>query len=475
VTVTVDPAAMAAVTRDSGRALAAGRGRVDDVTRLATDLPAGSARERLGAILADADRVLVRLARVVELPARMAAAMVDLEGRSRPVIHARATVPRTDWHLAGPPRASTVSVARDLSALVARASSPAAVAERWDRMTPTRRRALVRAHGPTVANLDGIPIVVRDTVHRVTIASEIARLSQSSPRAAGLLGAPGNDLVGTMRRHEIAQQIGWLRGVATADRVLSLDLTGDGRAVLAVGDPTSAAHVATLVPGIGTTLRDSERLLAEARALRDHATAAGGGELATIAWLGYDTPPGPVEAITRLLRHDPIAAVEASTARVADGAAGALARHAAAVRAGNPDVHHTVVAHSYGSVVALRAVGVHDHLRADVDDVVVLGSPGAGAGVDRAALDWPHGIGLWHATARTDPVPRLPVLGPDAATLGARPLPLGRGNHGHVRYLAPKTFGLDGVALVVAGSRGCPVPPTNGRTTSGTTSRIAPW
>ncbi len=253
-----------------------------------------------------------------------------------------------------------------------------------------------------------------------------------------------------------------------------LDLAGDGRAVLAVGNPSRADHAATIVPGIGTTLRDSGRLLAEARDLRDRASATGGGEVATIAWLGYDTPPGPVEAAGGLLRHDATAAVLATTVRVADRAVGALARHAAAVRADNPTVHHTIVAHSYGSVVALRALGMGGRDHPEVDDVVVLGSPGAGAGVDRDDLDWPDGVGLWHATAPTDPVPRLPVLGPAAAALGATALSLGEGNGGHVRYLAPGTIGLASVALVVAGSDGCPVPP---RTTlrTRTSGRVAPW
>lgn len=459
-TVTVVPVAMVAVSRDAVRAVADARRRIHDARRLATGLPAGPERRRLEVALADGDRLLARLSRVMARPGRVAAAMLDLDRRSRDVV--------------GPARPGVVAarVRRDLDALVARGSSPVAVAACWARLPPARRTALLDRHGPAVANLDGIPITVRDAVHRATIAAEVDRLSRSAAGPSDQPVVSGNDVVGPIRHREVTARLNLLARLAAADHVLALDLAGDGRAVLAVGDPDTAAHVATVVPGIGTTLRDTGRLLDEARTLHDRTVAAGGGDVATIAWLGYDTPPGPLEALAALSRNDATDAVLATSTLVADRAVEPLARHAAGVRAGNPGVHHTLVGHSYGSVVTLRAVGT-SRRRTDVDDVVVLGSPGAG--VDRAELAWPDDVGLWSATAASDPVPRLPVLGPDAVTLGAVPLAQGPGNHGHVRYLAPGTFGLAAVALVVAGKRGCPIPPSVDAHAPGQPRRPAAW
>lgn len=475
-TVTVDPGPMDAVTRDAIDALVLARRRVASVRRLvATDLPTGPQRSHLDDALDSVTVALRHLAVTMERPREVAAAMVALDRRSRDETDRRTDrgVDRHRWLQT--PAADPVVARRDLSMLVAHASSPAAVADRWARLSRGRRTALLLAHGPIVANLDGIPVEVRDRAHRATIAAEVARLTRSAPEPPGFLVVPGNDVVGPAFRRESAERIARLQHLTSADLVLTLDLAGDGRAVVAVGDPTTAAHVATVVPGIGTTLRDTNRLLADARALQDRATAAGGGAVATIAWLGYDTPPGPVEAAVGLLVNDPDAALQATTAIVAEGAVGPLARHAAAIRVDNPDVHHTLIGHSYGSVVALRAVGLGRDIPADVDDVVVLGSPGAGAGVDRADLDWPHGVGLWHASAPGDPVPHLPLLGPDAGALGAVGLPQGPGNHGHVRYLAPGTVGLSAVALVVAGTNGCPVPPAQRPDTTGRARVATAW
>jgi pimeloyl-ACP methyl ester carboxylesterase len=71
-----------------------------------------------------------------------------------------------------------------------------------------------------------------------------------------------------------------------------------------------------------------------------------------------------------------------------------------------PGVHVTVLAHSYGSVVAglaARDVGLAAH------ELVVLGSPGLGVETAEQLMLMPGGR-VWAAQARDDPVTWIPRL-----------------------------------------------------------------
>jgi pimeloyl-ACP methyl ester carboxylesterase len=163
--------------------------------------------------------------------------------------------------------------------------------------------------------------------------------------------------------------------------LVALDPAGDGRAVVAVGDPDRAAHVVTGVPGAGSDLGDIGGLLA--RTDRVSAAAGAGERVSSVLWLGYDAP-------------EFLGAAGVGSAR--EGADD-LDRFQEGLRATavGPPAHHTVVGHSYGSLVVGTAARDH-HL--PVDDVVFVGSPGAG--VDRATQLGLPGEHVWASTARFD-------------------------------------------------------------------------
>ncbi|MFD9130034.1 alpha/beta hydrolase, partial [Kitasatospora sp. NPDC059571] len=127
---------------------------------------------------------------------------------------------------------------------------------------------------------------------------------------------------------------------------------------------------------------------------------------AAMVWLGYDAPPN----------HglDPRSAAVADDARARAGADG-LNRFLAGLRAARPDppAHVTAVGHSYGSLVV--GLAAEHSGGAGLDDVVLVGSPGAG--VQRADQ---LGVGAGHvytATAACDPVGRLPAVGELGASM----------------------------------------------------------
>lgn len=222
-----------------------------------------------------------------------------------------------------------------------------------------------------------------------------------------------------------------------------------GEIVLALGDPATARHVAVLVPGTGADLAHledptdpSSAPLGWARALR----AAAGDDTAVVLWIGYRTPRlGTVESLTG-------AAAREGAAR--------LARFLIGLRSRRLDAPHlTLVGHSYGAVVLTTAaprLGLGPG-----DDLVLLGSPGAGV---RTTAELSTPARVWAATAPTDwirwvPATRIGDLGhgpdPTAPSFGAHRLDT-RGVTAHDRYFVPTTPALAALADVVRphGDRG---------------------
>jgi len=225
-------------------------------------------------------------------------------------------------------------------------------------------------------------------------------------------------------------------------RVLGCDPRGRGEAVVALGDPATAADVAVLVPGSDIDLhtlddpaRPQHRPMGWARALHE----AAGPDTAVVLWVGYPTPQG--------------LGLDAATGRLARAAVPALVDEVASLRsraAGPP--HLTVIGHSYGSVVVALAAS-----RLAADDVVLLGSPGARADDvaalhTRARVEVARTAGDWIAR-----VPHLQVgdLGhgtdPVSPGFGAVRLPAG-GTSGHEGYFRPGSQSLASIAAVVTGA-----------------------
>ncbi len=224
---------------------------------------------------------------------------------------------------------------------------------------------------------------------------------------------------------------------------------GDGRVVVAAGDPSTADDVAVVVPGLGTDGGAAD--VQAGRALQVHLAArradpADGN--AVVAWIGYDAPEG-------------LGVLSERTAAAGGAVLGDAVHDLRTDRAGDP-AHLTVVGHSYGATtVSFAATGPGG---LDADDVVLAGSPGAGDAGTARDLGLPPGH-VWVLRNSHDPVAALgapgPVgLGPDPAldTWGATRLraespaawdawPVAD----HASYFTPHGEGLGNLARVVAG------------------------
>lgn len=194
-----------------------------------------------------------------------------------------------------------------------------------------------------------------------------------------------------------------------------------GRLVIRVGSPEPRT-VVVLVPGVGTDLGDEARLRADAQRVYAAASSSTAAEVAVVSWLGYD-PPDVVPGALDLRPADEGAALLcAEVARL---------RHGTAAIA--PVEHVVVVGHSYGGVVAGRALALG--MRADA--VVLLGAPGVGSpAADR--IVGRRDVRLLAARAEGDPIEAVnriggAVFGPDPLSVAER---IPTSTTGHSGYLS---------------------------------------
>jgi hypothetical protein len=283
------------------------------------------------------------------------------------------------------------------STMPACGAPPTEVRRWWDGLTPAQRRWLVVAGPAAIGALDGVPAAYRDQANRL-------RLDE-------LRGAVERDLAGA-----VDTERGRLRRLragldALADRLadddgaraylLRLDPAGDGRAVVALGDPDRADNVLTHVPGMTSDLMSVGVELDRAGRIATRAEQLAPGEsTSAVLWLDYDAPDFLGEAAGAGPAHDGATALH----RFQDGLR---------VTHDGPPSHQTVVGHSYGSLVVGTAAA-RGGLAAD--SIVFVGSPGVG--VDSAAdLHAPPGQ-VWASTSRSDPI-GYAALAPGGALVDA--------------------------------------------------------
>ncbi len=266
---------------------------------------------------------------------------------------------------------------------------PIAVRRWWDGLTPAQRRWLIGHEAALIGRLDGLPVAARDQANRLLLA---ALREELLARRARLVAATSNPVTA----RTLARLTGTLTGLDTiADRLaepggpraylLALDPDGDGRAIVALGNPDRADNVLTYVPGmtaelarVGDELGRADRLATRCAELDPTA------QTATVLWLDYDAPD---------FLHEAFRPSQAETAGPA------LHRFQEGLRASHDShpAHQTVLGHSYGSLVV--GVTARDHGLA-ADRVVFIGSPGVG--VEHVAeLNLPPGQ-VWASTAGND-------------------------------------------------------------------------
>jgi len=148
-------------------------------------------------------------------------------------------------------------------------------------------------------------------------------------------------------------------------------------AAISVGNLDTARNVTFLVPGMGTTVANSMTATVKAAGnLRDaqDKLTGGGADSAVVAWIGYH-PPGGNDLVGEA---QSLNAVTGGKLLSADLTGFAQTRAASGATVANT----SVVAHSYGTIVAASALTA-----TSVDHVVFEGSPGIPVSIARTAGD----------------------------------------------------------------------------------------
>jgi pimeloyl-ACP methyl ester carboxylesterase len=338
-------------------------------------------------------------------------------------------------------------------------SPPAArdVATWWSHTPEVAREQLASDLPGVIGNLEGVPYAQRDIANRTFLAQTEHGIHAQLD--AGVGRAMEDELRARLNMLE-AVETSLLTGASGQHRSLvALDVTAQGRAVIAVGDLAAADYVTFFVPGMYVGVAEqlvdwtgnAETSLIEQQEWLGRLGVE--GDVATVAWIGYHTPT--VVNIAGLdLAYQGRDALTGSVqgldaVRAADATADAAA--------GAPYV--SIVAHSYGSTAAMLALQEND---ITVDALILVGSPGSPAtSVDDLKVT---GGNVWVAAAATDPVPRSGVFGsqPLDEDFGATefsvlattdPITGERLDdiNGHVYYFWPGTTSVRNTALIAIG------------------------
>ncbi|MFI5677772.1 alpha/beta hydrolase [Streptomyces cellulosae] len=348
-------------------------------------------------------------------------------------------------------------------------------AEWWNELTADEQAAWISMQPDSVGALDGLPSTARDEANRMVLA-EAHGVAQGEYNA-WLKKHPEPErfqtyidpTTGTVMKGVNVETQAWkdweeerkkahksLDGMnaiqnrfdATGKNglpeayLLGFSTEGDGRAIIANGNPDTADHQAVYVPGTTSDLGSIEgninRMVNVWHAADDEAD---GKSVSTITWLGYDAPDSVAkDAPFKHYAYDGAPAFN----QFLDGLQ--------ASHSGDSEAHRTVIAHSYGSTL-VGAAAETGHLNAD--DVVFAGSPGVRvSGADE--MDVPKGH-VWNEEADEDPVPDLGRWGhggdafiiPSDPEFGANEMTTD--TEGHSGYWNERSQSLTNQALVVVG------------------------
>lgn len=264
--------------------------------------------------------------------------------------------------------------------------SPESINDWWQGLNAAEQQALIAAHPDTIGNLDGIPAGARDDANRIMLDQDLALLQLREED--GTLQGDEEDVLRNVE--EIMRSLDEMNSPLMVDPMTGEPVEtqlyiydpyafgGDGRVAISVGDLGTADNVSIQVPGLGTDA-DSAPTHTE-RAFNVYTASRYADQSATIAslmWIGYDAPD-----------NLPWAEGGGDWAGVAtEGAATEggerLADTIDGLRGSRDDpAHLTLIGHSYGSTTVGHAG--HDQDVA-VDDIVLIGSPGAGGDTDHAS------------------------------------------------------------------------------------------
>jgi len=291
---------------------------------------------------------------------------------------------------AGPPRALAALSRRQVRQLSEK--SPAAVAAYFAGRTKAQINLLVVAEPELMTDLDGAPPWARYAASDLLIGQRIAYLKRQAAAAWHIVHTEQLEWlqVQLIRGHvgELNKEVVELTRWLDEDRqILLFDPDGDGRVVEVFGDLATAVNIGVVVPGITndrSNFSDGDGgFRANARNIHDRAEELDIGSVATVAWLGYDTPDG-ADALLR---------------KAAGESHGDLVDFVAGLDALDGRHHITVVGHSYGSLVT----GMAAKAGLAANEVVFVGSPGTSLSHASEANLKPGGV-VWAGLAYADPI-----------------------------------------------------------------------
>ncbi len=380
----------------------------------------------------------------------------------------------------GPSLAAVLRAKPALADVLAQAE-PSAVAPWWAALSDAQRNALVFAAPAVIGNLGGVAYAARDRANRLWLDAQLAeaRAAQKVVEKAEepAYGSRVNAVAGaeaSEERLEAARaRVAGLENIAatleahdgSAERQL-ISLTSDAPplAAVSIGNLDAADNITFTVPGMGTTTQHMDdwarvtQNLATMQAQLDPSRSH-----ATVAWLGYQTPPVPTG-------FDELDVLGSS---LAEQGGEKLADAIRALECSREGVDINVVAHSYGTTTASFALTQDD---VHVETFVTLGSAGlppeineasllhanevyAGQAQDVLAID-PAGGDPWAWVGRTSPAhpvdPIAPDFGAHAFSVAAEGelLPVTQHETSTSQgtgYLDPRTESLRNVAAATVG------------------------
>lgn len=337
----------------------------------------------------------------------------------------------------------------------------------WNSLTDDQRHLYATAWPDRVGVLDGLPATARDEANQLALRNYLGD-NVNTRQDSG--NAQHDRALTLLQQLEGAED----RPADKRFYLLGFEPLGDGKAVVAIGDPDTAAHTAVAVPGVGTELDEYNKELRRAQALHDQSSVLAPGQgVSVIAWLGYD-PPGD-DASGASIATAPFGGKSEEGARALDAFTNGLR----ASHDGSPQ-HITLIGHSYGSTVLGEAASNGDGIAAD--DLIVAGSPGMRVDhVSELTVPADH---VWATAAADDnfvarpenltkrfipEVGGIPIAPPGVIVLGEAftgvhgPAPHDAGfganvlhadTHGHSGYWEPDSRILKAQASVIVGEYG---------------------
>ncbi|MFJ9028211.1 alpha/beta hydrolase [Streptomyces sp. NPDC102274] len=346
----------------------------------------------------------------------------------------------------------------------------------WQGLSPEEQAAWISLRPDAVGALDGLPTTVRDEANRVVFEEKRGQLQMeldSIPKppanewtwiTAGMYPSKvhtdewmeWHNKYGD-RYEQLNKSLNGMKSIQerfdkTGEEglpeayLLGFSAEGNGRAIVANGNPDTADHQAVYVPGttsnLGSVGGDINRMVNVWRVADDEAD---GGSVSTITWLGYDAPQNIVK--------------DSPFSHYANDGAPAYNRFLDgldASRTADSDPHRTAIGHSYGTTLIGSAARQGD---LNVDDVILAGSPGVQVS-NADQMDVPEGH-VWNQEADGDFVPDIGRFGhggtdwdgawtiPSDERFGANQM--ATDTEGHSDYWKENTQSLRNQGLVVAG------------------------